>query len=189
MLKNFRDRIALSGVTVLIVGIALLIFTFVSAFGFLGENLAIFATSDLTQTFGAALAPLIATCIRIMYLGVMGWVGSIITIRGVTIVAHAPSPQVTSVAGTSAAPQTASIASTNGQKEQKLAPEKVKPKTAEEPKKPQPEAQPEVKTPPPAEPQFLMIPPEPVTAPPPTPQTQQIASDQPKKTEEKSGSS
>jgi hypothetical protein len=40
--------------------------------------------------FGEALAPLIATCIRIMYLGIMGWIGSILTIRGVTIVTNAP---------------------------------------------------------------------------------------------------
>ena len=42
------------------------------------------------RTLSEAMAPLIATCIRIMYLGVMGWVGSLVTIRGVTIIAHAP---------------------------------------------------------------------------------------------------
>ncbi|MDH5374767.1 MAG: hypothetical protein OEZ21_00895 [Candidatus Bathyarchaeota archaeon] len=36
------------------------------------------------------MAPLIATSIRVMYLGVMGWIGSLLTIRGVTIIAHAP---------------------------------------------------------------------------------------------------
>jgi hypothetical protein len=90
MFKNFRDRIALSGITVLMIGIALLIFTFVSAYGFLTQALSIISSEDLAQTFGAALAPLIATSIRIMYLGVMGWVGSLVTIRGVTILAHTP---------------------------------------------------------------------------------------------------
>jgi len=90
MFKNFRDKIALSGITVLMIGIALLIFTFVSAYGFLTQALSIISSGDLVQTFGAALAPLIATSIRIMYLGVMGWVGSLVTIRGVTILAHAP---------------------------------------------------------------------------------------------------
>jgi uncharacterized membrane protein YdfJ with MMPL/SSD domain len=93
MFKNFRDRIALSGITVLLVGIALLIFTFVSAYGFLSQSFSIIPSDDLVQTFGAALAPLIGTCIRIMYLGVMGWVGSLVTIRGVTIIAHAPQTQ------------------------------------------------------------------------------------------------
>ncbi|MGQ9551414.1 MAG: hypothetical protein ACUVUE_03200 [Candidatus Bathycorpusculaceae bacterium] len=90
MFKNFRDRIVLSGFSVLGIGIALLVFTFISAYGFLTASLEIIATEDLVQTFGEALAPLIATCIRIMYLGVMGWIGSLITIRGVTIIANAP---------------------------------------------------------------------------------------------------
>src|SRR3972149_3027352 len=94
MLKNFRDKIALSGVTVLSLGIALLIFTFISAYGFLTESFNIIATQDLVQTFGEALAPLIATCIRIMYLGVMGWIASLITIRGVTLITNSPKLEV-----------------------------------------------------------------------------------------------
>lgn len=92
MLKNFRDKIALSGLAVLMIGVALLVFTFISSYGFLTQSLAIIASEDLVQTFGEALAPLIASCIRIMYLGVMGWIGSLITIRGVTIIAHVPQP-------------------------------------------------------------------------------------------------
>lgn len=88
MLKNFRDRLALSGISVLVIGIILLTFTFVSAYGFLTAGLSIITSQDLASTFGATLAPLIATCIRIMYLGIMGWVGSLITIRGVTIIVH-----------------------------------------------------------------------------------------------------
>jgi hypothetical protein len=87
---NFRDKIAISGITVLGIGVALLIFTFISAFGFLGEGWQILSTQDLVQTFGEALGPLIATSIRVMYLGVMGWIGSLITIRGVTIMNNAP---------------------------------------------------------------------------------------------------
>jgi len=40
------------------------------------------ATSDLMAVFGEALAPLIEASIRVMYLGVMGWIGSILTMRG-----------------------------------------------------------------------------------------------------------
>ena len=90
MFKNFRDKITLSGIAVLVIGVALLIFTFISAYGFLTQALEIIASGDLVQTFGEALAPLIATCIRIMYLGVMGWIGSLLTVRGVTIIANAP---------------------------------------------------------------------------------------------------
>lgn len=96
MLEKFTDKIVISGVTVLMVGVALLIFTFFSAYGFLTKSLSIIASEDLVQTFGKALSPLVATCIRIMYLGVMGWIGSLLTIRGVTIMAHAPKrPKVT----------------------------------------------------------------------------------------------
>ncbi|MEM3881287.1 MAG: hypothetical protein QXD19_06035 [Candidatus Bathyarchaeia archaeon] len=100
MLKNFRDKVAFSGITVLFIGIALLIFTFFSAYGFLTERIMPLSAQDLTQTFGEALGPLIAAAIHIMYLGVMGWVGSLITIRGVTLLinaakteAAAPAPQ------------------------------------------------------------------------------------------------
>jgi hypothetical protein len=92
MFKKFRDKIALSGVTVLCIGVALLVFTFFSAYGFLTTDLSPVSTQDLVQTFGEALGPLIAAAIHIMYLGVMGWVSSLITIRGVTILTHAPQP-------------------------------------------------------------------------------------------------
>jgi hypothetical protein len=92
MFKKFRDRIALSGVTVLSIGVALLIFTFFSAYGLLTADLSPISTQDLVQTFGESLGPLIAAAIHIMYLGVMGWVSSLITIRGVTILTRVPQP-------------------------------------------------------------------------------------------------
>jgi hypothetical protein len=93
MLKTFRAKIAFSGITVLSIGLALLVFTFASAYSFLSGGLQILSTQDLAQTFGDSLAPLIATSIRVMYLGVMGWIGSLVTIRGVTIIANTPKPE------------------------------------------------------------------------------------------------
>ena len=90
MLGSFRGKIAFSGKTVLGIGLALLIFTFVSAYLFLNEGLTMIASQDLGQTFGEALVPLIATCVRVMYLGVMGWIGSLITIRGLTLMSNPP---------------------------------------------------------------------------------------------------
>jgi len=90
MFKKFRDKIALSGITVLCIGVALLMFTFFSAYGLLTADLSPISTQDLVQTFGEALGPLIAAAIHIMYLGVMGWIASLITIRGVTIMTHVP---------------------------------------------------------------------------------------------------
>lgn len=146
MLKNFRDKIALSGIAVLGIGIALLIFTFISAYGFLTQNLNIIASEDLMQTFGGALAPLIATCIHIMYLGVMGWIGSLITIRGVTIIVNAPKVEAVPVQKP-AAPQP------------KPLPQNAKTAPAKETKPP--------------EPQIVVIPPEEVAQPQSQPQNDQ----------------
>jgi hypothetical protein len=71
---------------ILFTGIGLLAFTFVSAFVFLSSNTAISASSDLIDVFGSSLAPLIDASIRIMYLGVMGWIGSGLTARGVQLI-------------------------------------------------------------------------------------------------------
>lgn len=95
MLKNFRDKVALSGITVLFIGVALLIFTFFSAYGFLTESIMPLSAKDLTHTFGEALGPLIAAAIHVMYLGVMGWIGSLITIRGATIMINTAKTEAT----------------------------------------------------------------------------------------------
>jgi len=138
MFKQFRDKVALSGISVLLVGVALLIFTFVSAYGFLTQSLSIIASADLVQTFGEALAPLIATCIRIMYLGIMGWIGSILTIRGITIIAHLP--------------ETSATIAQKAEAKQQLQPQKIKTeKTQKEQTKPDAK---------PSEPEFVVIPPQ-----------------------------
>jgi cytoskeletal protein RodZ len=173
MFKNFRDKIALSGITVLMIGITLLIFTFISAYGFLTAGLSIITSTDLTQTFGDALGPLIATCIRIMYLGVMGWIGSLVTIRGVTIIAHTP-PMPTALQPQ----QPAAEAKPQPQPQAQTQPQAQKPKTekpvekpkAEKPKEEKPkEEKPkeEVKAP---EPEIIVLPPEQVAQTPPTPE-------------------
>jgi len=79
------DKVELSGIIVLFVGVFLLAFTFFSAYTFLAGNLNILATRDILQVFGESLAPLIEAVIRILYLGIMGWVSSILTIRAVQL--------------------------------------------------------------------------------------------------------
>jgi peptidoglycan biosynthesis protein MviN/MurJ (putative lipid II flippase) len=71
---------------IFLVGIGLLAFTFISAYIFLINNQPITGSSDLVDTFGDALAPLIGASIRIMFLGVMGWISSILTARGVQLI-------------------------------------------------------------------------------------------------------
>jgi len=157
MFKQFRDKVALSGMTVLLVGVALLIFTFVSAYEFLTQSLSIISSQDLVQTFGAALAPLIATCIRIMYLGIMGWIGSLLTVRGITIIAHLPETSV----------------ETAQKQEAKL---ELQPQEAKTEKPQKESSQPEAK---PSEPEFMVIPPQEVSQTP-------SQSDQPEKNESQS---
>jgi hypothetical protein len=73
------------GFAVLLIGVALLVTTFVDAYLFLKEDVSILPVPNLIAAFGEALAPLIEASIRMMYLGVMGWIGSTVTIRGITV--------------------------------------------------------------------------------------------------------
>ncbi len=127
MFKNFRDKIAVSGITVLCIGVTLLIFTFFSAYGLLTADLSPISTQDLVQTFGEALGPLIAASIHIMYLGVMGWVSSLITIRGVTIMTHAPKAETDATQAPQAPQQEPSAQPQKG----KAKPQKTKPSEPE----------------------------------------------------------
>ncbi|RLI45595.1 hypothetical protein DRO69_04905 [Candidatus Bathyarchaeota archaeon] len=70
---------------ILLIGVILLAFTFLNAYWFLQEDFSIISTSGIVDLFGEALGPLIEACIRAIYLGIMGWIGSIITIRGVQL--------------------------------------------------------------------------------------------------------
>jgi hypothetical protein len=74
-----------SGIAVLLIGVALLMTTFIDAYLFLKEDVSILPVPNLIAAFGEALAPLIEASIRMMYLGVMGWIGSTVTIRGITV--------------------------------------------------------------------------------------------------------
>ena len=86
------DKIEVSGLIVLFIGVVLLAFTFFSAYTFLSGKLAILVSVDLTELFGNALAPLIEAVIRILYLSVMGWIGSILTIRGIQLLKREKEP-------------------------------------------------------------------------------------------------
>lgn len=79
------DRLRLSGFTVLFIGVVVLLFTFFNAYVLLMGFIDISGSMDLINLFGDALAPLISYAIRALYLGIMGWIGSILTRRGVQI--------------------------------------------------------------------------------------------------------
>ena len=81
-----KDKTMTIAYATLFIGIGLVAFTFINAYIFLIGNPDITASSDIADVFGKALAPLISGSIRIMYLGVMGWIGSILTARGVQLI-------------------------------------------------------------------------------------------------------
>ena len=85
---NLANKPQVIGMLILFVGVTLLAFTFINAYLFLQEPLRIVATSDLAEVFGDALAPLIQACVRLMYLGVMGWISSLLTVRSIPLITH-----------------------------------------------------------------------------------------------------
>jgi hypothetical protein len=102
---NIKNKPQLTGIIVLSVGVALLAFTFINAFLFLQEPVGILASADLAEVFGEALAPLIQACIRLMYLGIMGWIGSLLTVRGIPLVTQKTVPITTETRTTQPKPQ------------------------------------------------------------------------------------
>ena len=73
------------GIAVLLIGVIFLTTTFIGAYLFLAKNISILPVPNLIGAFGEALAPLIGACIRMLYLGLMGWIGSTIAVRGITV--------------------------------------------------------------------------------------------------------
>jgi len=84
------DNVKISGFIVLFIGVALLLFTFYHAYQLLIGVLDIAASQDLMDLFGEVLTPLIMYAIRALYLGIMGWIGSILTRRGVQTITSVP---------------------------------------------------------------------------------------------------
>ena len=84
------DSVKLSGFVILFVGVGVLLFTLANAYMLLTDVQDILGSQDLINLFGEALAPLISYAIRALYLGIMGWIGSILTRRGVQIITSIP---------------------------------------------------------------------------------------------------
>jgi hypothetical protein len=126
------DKAEISGLLVLFIGVGLLAFTFVNAYWFLSADVGIVANQDVIAAFGKAIAPLMVTVIHVMYLGIMGWIGSLLTLRGIPLLARAKTPVAQP---TPEQPVTTKVA-------QPQPPPKPEVKPKEEPKK-EPEKKPE----------------------------------------------
>ena len=74
-----------SGITVLLIGVALLSITFIIACIHLLEGITVLPVPSLDASFGDALSPLIEAAIRALYLGLMGWIASKVTAKGLNI--------------------------------------------------------------------------------------------------------
>ena len=131
------DKPEISGILVLFVGVGLLAFTFLNAYWLLSEDFNIVASQDLVAAFGQALGPLITTVIHVMYLGIMGWIGSLLTLRGIPLLTH-PKTAIAQPIPAPKQPVTTQVAEAKPvKKEEKPKQEKIE--------KPQPPAKPEVK--------------------------------------------
>ncbi len=78
-----------SGITILLTGIALLLITFTIACIHLHGDIKVLPVPSLMASFGEALSPLIEAAIRVLYLGVMGWIASTVTAKGLTALLRA----------------------------------------------------------------------------------------------------
>jgi len=78
-----------SGITILLVGIVLLSVTFIIAFIHLHGGIIVLPVPNLMASFGEALSPLIEAAIRVLYLGLMGWIASKVTTKGITVLLKA----------------------------------------------------------------------------------------------------
>ena len=175
---NRFDKIEISGILVLVIGVALLAFTFLNAYWFLQEPLSILGAAEFTQVFGEALTPLIVTCVRVMYMGIMGWIGSLLTLRGLALLTRPKmivEPQVKVEPKKVEAPQKVAREAKKYVPSAKPEPEtkpEAKPETREPEKPKQPQAEKpkeEVEQPPQEQPEIVVIPPTPQPVPQETP--------------------
>ncbi|MCS7124955.1 MAG: hypothetical protein NZ932_06060 [Candidatus Bathyarchaeota archaeon] len=79
------ERPELMAYILIVVGLLLLVFTFIMAFLMLTSVVSIGTSMDLSRALGEILGPIAEALIKIMFLGVMGWTGSIATMRGIQL--------------------------------------------------------------------------------------------------------
>ena len=74
-----------SGITILLVGVALLLVTFLIACIHLQEGVNFLPVPSFVTSVGEGLSPLIEAVIRALYLGLMGWIASTVTAKGIKV--------------------------------------------------------------------------------------------------------
>jgi hypothetical protein len=74
-----------SGIIILLIGIVLMLTTFIIASFHLQGNINALTGSGSITFFGETLNPFIETAIYVLYLGLMGWIASKVTARGIAL--------------------------------------------------------------------------------------------------------
>jgi hypothetical protein len=69
----------------IVVGVVLLILTFAMACLLLMSIASISTGENLSEALGTILGPIAEAVVRVMFLGIMGWTGSIATMRGIQL--------------------------------------------------------------------------------------------------------
>ncbi len=78
-----------SGIAILLIGVALLSATFIIACIHMQGDINVLPVPSLMASFGEALSPLIEAAIRVLYLGMMGWIASTVTTKGIALLLQA----------------------------------------------------------------------------------------------------
>lgn len=91
------EKAELMAYILIAVGLLLLVIAFIMAYLKLESVASIMTSSDLSKALGEIFGPIVEAVIRIMYLGIMGWTGSIATIRGIQLYREAKTKMAPSV--------------------------------------------------------------------------------------------
>ena len=78
-----------SGIAILLAGIALLLTTFVIASIHLQGDINVLPVPSFLSSFGKAFSPLVEASIRVLYLGIMGWIATTVTAKGLNVLLQA----------------------------------------------------------------------------------------------------
>ena len=74
------------GYAVLGAGIALIVASFAYALLFMLSFPPIPSSPNVAEAIGLAVAPLMNACVKVLFLGVMVWAGSIVSARGISLI-------------------------------------------------------------------------------------------------------
>jgi uncharacterized protein YqhQ len=88
------DKAEIVAYAIIAVGLLLLVLTFVMAYLMLTSVVSIITSQDLPKALGEIFGPITEAVIKIMFLGIMGWVGSIATMRGIQLYKEAKAKRV-----------------------------------------------------------------------------------------------